>query len=85
MIRKAGGCCRRARSQLRYMPSFVLTRNIRIAVKGFSMYGKVKRQVGLRSRKHSAESSLHLTIIYHWIDELKPDDLPREAEVANAA
>ena len=31
MIRKAGGCCRRARSQLRYMPSFVLTRNIRVA------------------------------------------------------
>src|ERR1700724_1236090 len=43
------------------------------SIKGFSMYGKVKRQVGLRSRKHSSESSLHLTIIYHRIDELKPD------------
>jgi hypothetical protein len=31
MIRKAGGCCRRARSQLRYRRSFVLTRNIRVA------------------------------------------------------
>ena len=37
------------------------------------MCGKVKRQVDLRSRKHSSESSLHLTIIYHRIDELKPD------------
>jgi DNA modification methylase len=37
------------------------------------MCEKVKRQVGLRSRKHSSESSLHLTIIYHRIDELKPD------------
>ena len=31
MIHKAGGCCRRARSQLRYRRSFVLTRNIRVA------------------------------------------------------
>src|ERR1700730_6576108 len=43
------------------------------SIKGVSMCEKVKRQVGLRSRKHSSESSLHLTIIYHRIDELKPD------------
>src|SRR5260370_39875744 len=43
------------------------------SIKGFSMYGKVKRQVGLKSRKHSSESSLHLTIIYHRSDELTPD------------
>src|SRR6478672_4109229 len=41
--------------------------------KGRSGNPRGRWQVGLRSRKHSSESSLHLTIIYHRIDELKPD------------
>jgi DNA modification methylase len=39
----------------------------------FSMYRKVKRQAGLRSREHSSQASLQLAIIYRRLDELKPD------------
>ena len=40
------------------------------------MYGKAKRQAGL-CREHGSEPSLHLTIIYRRIEELKPDPTGR--------
>ena len=40
------------------------------------MYGKAKRQAGL-CRELGSEPSLHLTIIYRRIEELKPDPTGR--------